>query len=224
MKKVVIIVMGALSIACIIFFTYTLALTSYNSTAGARAQARERRAGATREQPAALPSGAEAADSAAPASDPVVYKIRDGEVVFPEWDADVASARPELARVSIEQFEPPAFLFRERLILTTGTVRTAPLTIPAGASELVLNLRAIPQEDIFPRVQVLLRPVAADDGEAPAHLLGQVTVQTRYWEAFVLPLPRGIEPGSSARLELRLLNPLHVHDRVMLYYSHAYFR
>ncbi len=130
------------------------------------------------------------------------YDIRDGRVFFPGWDDRVATATRELASVPAKAFEKPANVYAERLILSLGSARTAPVRIPEGARVMAIVVRAMPEEAIFPRISVRLETGDAGEGREVYRGL----VQSVGMATIRVPVPVDLA-GRDCRIRVEVLNP-----------------
>jgi hypothetical protein len=132
------------------------------------------------------------------------YEIRDDAVFLPGWDDRPPSAPLELLRIPPADFESPARVDRDRVVMQSGTVRTIEFTIPIGTTELVFLGRGAPVEDLFPRVSISAL-ITGTAGSAAQELFNGY-VLSRSQTRLTCPVP-GWLAGKKARIEITHLNP-----------------
>ncbi|MCX7019310.1 MAG: hypothetical protein WCK47_01655 [bacterium] len=137
---------------------------------------------------------------------PPAYEIRDGKVFIPGWDDRPASAPRELLRIAPENFEKSVLIYRNRAVLTFGTIMTKPFTVPASATEVEFQVRATSMEMLFPRIEMSM--CNEDIATSAPQVIFTGYLQSRTLQAYRCPLPPGWT-GKRARVAITLLD----HDR-----------
>ena len=134
------------------------------------------------------------------------FEMRGGRVHFSGWDDGDATAPAELLSIPAADFEKPAYVYRERVIFESGSVKTKSFRVPDRATTISVIARGLPESDIFPR----LRVVIAADG------VGSHTVCEGYLQSLSLARLSGAIPpefrGREARVSVEMLNPSALND------------
>lgn len=147
------------------------------------------------------------------------FVVRDGAVRFPQWDSRVKE-KPALKRLTAADFTPKPY--RGRAMLSGGAFQSGAFTVPPEAAELVLTARADPEEDIFPRIRISLRPAGAD-AESSGEVLHEGFFVSRVLDQVVCRIPETLS-GREAVAVVELLNPSKLNDRRLLYIADVVLR
>jgi hypothetical protein len=150
----------------------------------------------------------------------VGFELKRDSIFLPGWD-DASGTNPAvLMTISPSDFEKPAHVYRERLILEAGDVVTTAFTIPSEARELVLIARGRAVEWLFPRIEISL---IFPDNTTSETVLFSGYVQSVSLDQQTIKLDSAAA-GKTARLKISFKNTAAIHDRRVLYVSRLFFR
>jgi len=134
-----------------------------------------------------------------------VYSIEKGHAILPGYDDVRHTSRPkELARISPEEFAPPAKPYRGTLLMDSPKAKTLPFEMPERATTISLLASATASENIFPRLRITL--TADDEITTRSSIIFEDFVQS-----LTLTKAMGVIPpdfrSRECILEFEVLNP-----------------
>lgn len=141
-----------------------------------------------------------------------LFEMINGRARIAEWDDTVHTTEAEVLRIVPTDF-PGGRVYRNRLQITTGSVMSKPVRVPAGATHIVMWGRSNPEEGMFPRLRVSLRPVTDSQGLGDVILFEGYATSVAPQKA-TAPVPPALI-GRDCAVIVTLLNPTDVFDSRM---------
>jgi len=153
------------------------------------------------------------------ANRPKPYEMRNGRVFLLGWDDQAVTVPVPLATLGPDAFAKTATVFRNRVVLKDAPIVSTPIDISSTATELALNGRSRPDEDLFPLISVSL--LSADDHTT--YTLFSGFAQSVSIQDLTIPLPKEVR-GKRVQLQLEILNPSALNDVRAYYLARAEIR
>ena len=126
------------------------------------------------------------------------YTVVDGAIVFPQ--DSLSTSTDTTTDVMTPKSFPSAHVYRDQLLLESGTVISTPVQLPTKSTTFSITARSRPAGDVFPRLRISL--ITPDNNR---HRLFDGYWQTISMETWHWPLSDWVR-GKNVRLQIEMLN------------------